>query len=419
MTRWFVLLLAVLSLTVTTGCHDSEPAPPQGPAGRTVLIYMAAQNSLGQWGNQRRDSMEIAEGSRYIADNNRLLVFMDDATNPRIYIYTRAHKRPQLVRMWPADKCSADPEMLKEVWAWTVANYPAAEYGLVMWSHADGWIPATNTEYTRGRMRPFSFGIDTGTADMGNDARGTQMDIDDMAAAIAAAGVRLRYIFFDACLMQNVEVAYALRNVTDYVVAAPMSIPAAGADYTHQLQAGLFSKDVADIVTTYHADITDPGKTNDYGDYGIVMSAVRTDKLAGLADALRRALPRSEAAGRSSADMAGVLNYQAYTSHYFFRPHNYDMQAALRALLPDGADAEARRALDEAVVAKAATDRFYIGPGYYSYQHVDTDNYSGISMFVPQSVYTENAGRTKLGDLNEAFRRTAWYRDAGWAATEW
>lgn len=90
MTRWFVLLLAVLSLTVTTGCHDSEPAPPQGPAGRTVLIYMAAQNSLGQWGNQRRDSMEIAEGSRYIADNNRLLVFMDDATNPRIY--TRARK---------------------------------------------------------------------------------------------------------------------------------------------------------------------------------------------------------------------------------------------------------------------------------------------------------------------------------------
>ena len=111
-----------------------------------------------------------------------------------------------------------------------------------MWSHADGWIPATNTEYARGRMRPFSFGIDTGTADMGNDARGTQMDIDDMAAAIAAAGVRLRYIFFDACLMQNVEVAYALRNVTDYVVAAPMSIPAAGADYTHQLQAGLLDR---------------------------------------------------------------------------------------------------------------------------------------------------------------------------------
>lgn len=414
--RW---LSALLVVSATAACHDNEPDIPEGPAGRTVLIYMAAQNTLGLDGYQRRDSIEIAAGRQYIGDRDRLLVFMDDATNPRIYRFTRSDKHPALVRTWAADECSADPGLLREVLEWTAANYPAEEYGLVMWSHADGWIPGTGTKRARGTARPFSFGIDTGTAGMDNDRRGTRMEIDDMRAAIAASGMHLRYLFFDACLMQNVEVAYALRNVTDYVIAAPMSIPAAGADYTHQLRSGLFSKDVADIVTTYHADVSDPALQNVYGDYGIVLSAVRTDRLPALAEALRQALPRSTAAGRRTADMNGILNYQAYTARYFFRPHNYDMQAALRALLPDGADAAITRALADAVVAKAATPRFYIGPGYYSYQHVDLQNYAAISMFVPQDIYTENASQTSSGDLNVAFRQTEWYRDAGWAATGW
>ena len=172
----------------------------------------------------------------------------------------------------------------------------------------------------------------------------------------------------DACLMQNVEVAWQLRDVADYIIGAPIATPAAGSNYTHQLQSGLFSADPADIAATYYADVTDPAQTADYGSFGIVISAVRTDRLPALAEAVRAALPGSAMAGRQSADMEGVLNYQAYTSVYFYRPHNYDMLQAAGRVLPEAARQAVTDALDEAIVYKAATPRFYIGPGSLSAQ---------------------------------------------------
>ena len=68
-----------------------------------------------------------------------------------------------------------------------------------------------------------------------------QMDVTDLAAALQRAKVHCKYILFDCCLMQNLEVDYALRHVTDYVIASPMSIASPGAYYTHLMQNGLFA----------------------------------------------------------------------------------------------------------------------------------------------------------------------------------
>ena len=417
--RLFPSMLA-LAAALLPACSDDGPDAPQPegvPARRTVLVYMAAQNSLGSRGYMDADLQELLDGRGAIADADRLLVFVDDAA-PRLLRYTRQEGEPRVVRTWPADVNSTSPAVLRDVLEWTRTHYPADEYGLVMWSHADGWIPPTRRAQAMA-PRPFSFGIDTGDNAPGSD-EGTQMDVADMAGAIAAAGIHLDYLFFDACLMQNVEVAWQLRDVADYIIGAPIATPAAGSNYTHQLQSGLFSADPADIAATYYADVTDPAQTADYGSFGIVISAVRTDRLPALAEAVRAALPGSAMAGRQSADMDGVLNYQAYTSVYFYRPHNYDMLQAAGRVLPEAARQAVTDALDEAIVYKAATPRFYIGPGSFSAQQtVDLDRYCGMSCFVPQDVYTQRAAATPLGDLNEAFRRTAWYEAAGWAATGW
>ena len=44
------------------------------------------------------------------------------------------------------------------------------------------------------------------------DGNTTQMDLSALADAITAAGIHMDYIFFDACLMQTVEGAWALRH---------------------------------------------------------------------------------------------------------------------------------------------------------------------------------------------------------------
>lgn len=416
----YFLPLLLLAAPALQGCDDDTPDVPAGegvPARRTVLIYMSAQNSLDYYSYKAADLQEILEGRAYIPDEDRLLVFVDDGA-PRLYRYTRQEAAPQTVRTWTGDVCSTDPATLRDVLEWTRTHYPAEEYGLVMWSHADGWIPATDTDYPTA-ICPYSFGIDTGeNSAAGND--GTQMEVDAMADAIDAAGIHLKYIFFDACLMQNFEVAWSLRDVTDYVVGAPMSTPAAGSNYAHQLQQGFFSQDPADIAATYYADVTDPLQTIDYGSFGIVTSAVRTDRLEAVAAALRAALPYSSLTDRNSPDMSDVLNYQAYTRTYFYRPHNYDARQAVERVVPAGHREAVLQAIDNAVTYKAATESFYIGPGsIQNQQAVDLDDYAGISLFIPQQTYTDHASETVLGDLNEAFRQTSWYEAAGWNVTGW
>lgn len=382
---------------------------------RTVLVYMAAQNSLGQDAYHRDDSLEIVRGAEALQEGQSLMLFIDDKAAPRLYAVQAGDKKPALVKRWETDANSTAAATLAAVLELMKAYCPAEEYGLVMWSHADGWLPPTESA----EVTPLSFGIDTGKNSLSSD-KGTQMAVETIAQTIKAAGIRFRYIFFDACLMQCIEVDYALRRVTDLVIASPMAISAAGAYYTHQVRDGLFSPTPEDIVDIYLADVTDPKLANDYDDYGIVISAVCTAALEPVVAALRTALPSSLATMKRNADMSAATNYHAYSYRYYYRPHYYDAAEALCALLPDETvRTPVLEALSYAVVRKAATPRYWLGPSNNTYQSVDLTTYSGVSLFVPQDIYTRNAKFTPYGDLNTLFKKTEWYSAAGWAKTGW
>ena len=394
---------------------EEEIAAPASPGQRTVLVYMAAQNSLGHDQFHRDDSLEIVKGADALQEGQSLMLFIDDKAAPRLYTLRAGNKQPALVKRWAEDANSTAAATLAAVLELMKVYCPAKEYGLVMWSHADGWLPPTESA----EVTPLSFGIDTGLHSLSSD-NGTQMAVETIAQTIKTAGLRFRYIFFDACLMQCLEVDYALREATELVIASPIAISAAGAYYTHQVRDGLFSTAPEDIVDIYLADVTDPAFKDDYDDYGIVISAVRTAALEPLVSALRTALPVSLAAGRRSADLSAATNYHAYVRKYYYRPHCYDAAEALTALLPDEAVlVPVLEALSQAVVRKAATPRYWIGPSDTTYQTVDLTTYSGVSLFVPQNIYTRNAKFTPYGDLNTLFQKTEWYSAAGWAQTGW
>lgn len=415
------LLLALLFPLLAACDSNDRDIVPDSPATarRTVLIYMAGQNSLGSSRWNASDSTEIAAGRIHINKDDRLLVFSDSRDGAKIYEVAADERQPRILRRFAGEVCSTSPDVLADVLKWVKENRPATEYGLVMWSHADGWIPPskdTRAHAVAATPRPFSFGIDDGLAEMGTD-NGPQMAIEEMAEAIEKAEIQLRYIFFDACLMQNLEVAYALRHVTDFVVGGPISIPACGANYTHQLESGLFADDPANIITTYRNDAEDPQQADKYDDFGIVLSVLRTEYLDDLAATLHDALPFSEAIGRTSVDMNGILAYQAYTWRYYYRPDNFDAAAALRRLLPEPHRERVLSLLDRTIHARAATAAFWRGPGYLD--NVDVpENFSGVSMFVPQQKYTENDHGIH-GNLNHAFTKTEWYNAAGWHTTGW
>ena len=414
--------------TADNSSADSEEGDgsEESDTVRTVLVYMAAQNSLGKYNYHEADSAEIMAAKDQLSNEKQLLIFIDVDTAPVLYKVTAEADEPEVLYTWENDVCSTNPEVFQEVLEKMVEFCPSDEYGLVMWSHADGWLPATETDYdaftetVSTASSLLAFGIDSGPNGNLGDS-GAQMDIADMAAAIEAVGVKMKFIFFDACLMQGLEVAYELKDVTEFLVAAPIATPGAGSYYTHQIETGFFSSDPADIARQYMEDVQDPELTYDYSDFGLVISCIRTDRLEALAEAFKAALPNSVLAEKNSPDMTDVLNYQAYTSTYYYRPHNYDALQSIRLIFAEEDVEAVEQALNDILTYYAATETFYIGPGYWDMQTVpvDEDAFRSVSMFVPQTIYSTYAVRCKYGNLNTAFQNTAWYKAAGWEATGW
>ena len=413
----FLLLLAFPLLAACSDDHaDDVPQPGSVKGRRTVLLYMAAENSLGSDGFLRSDSSEVMKGRAALANEDRLLMFIDDSQGSRLYRVTRQGTAPTLVHRWSRKLNASAPETLEEVCRMTKEQFPAEEYGLVCWSHATGWLPPVTSAAP---AAPKSFGRDRGDEAVG----ASEMSIEDLAAAIEAAGMKFEYVFFDCCLMQTVEAAFALRHVTERVIASPMSIASCGADYVSQIENGLFSREPADIAKTYVADAYDPAKRNTYGDWGIAISCLRTDGLEKLAHTIRELLPQSQLVNKTSPDMNGVLFYQYYGYKQKYRPHAFDMAATLRRLLPEEAAQEAVDVLDECLEYYGSGDAIFVGnasfSGFYVTMPEDRDRFRAVSMFVPQTIYEENANVCPYGDLNLAFQQTEWYRAAGFDRTGW
>ena len=416
---------------VLSSCHkDDDDSATDSP--RTVVLYMAAQNSLGSGSFLKSDSTEIATAAQYIRPaDGRLIVFIDDASLPRLYEVTA--EGFQFVKRYDTDLDSADPATLRQVLDDAALLAPAADYGLILWSHATGWLPPSGQKTTATRQR--SFGIDVGDGSMSKNRKadgtyGSEMSLSDLAQAVSASSIHhARYIMFDACMMGQLEVAYALRQVADHLVASPIAIDATGANYVSLLQSGVLLRGTADDIARRYV--------SDYStrQWGVVQASVRLDRLEALAAATRELLPFTQATGRQSVDMTGVLSYTGYGSGTLYRPYAYDAREAMARLLGRSADdsqpladaqAEAAwqawtKALSAAVTYWGSTTTFYVERSAYTGDYCSCGQGStGLAMFVPQTVYTTNAAKaTAYGDLNLAFRQTGWYAAAGWEQTGW
>ena len=123
---------------------------------------------------------------------------------------------------------SADPEVLKKILNEMQDLYPSDSYGLILGSHASGWIPSGGF----GRSNRMLYAEPVLTRSFGTDYTGpNEMDTRDMAKAIPFNKENLEFILFDACLMSSIEVLYDLRDKAKYVIASPAELPAPGFPY--------------------------------------------------------------------------------------------------------------------------------------------------------------------------------------------
>ena len=381
---YLIIYIGLLSLTACHRHHNDEPKPRQ--AVRTVIVYMMAENSMSQYTQDDIDEMVTARAD--VPDSVNFVVYKDDTALPVIMQLTaRDGLRTQYA--YTEDHLSTDSATMLQNLRRIISDFPAQRYSIVFWSHASGWIPRRKT-----------LGIDNGQNTTSNN--GFEMNVSELRWTLEQLP-HLECVFFDACVMQGIEVAYELRHVADWIVGSPAEIPGPGAPY-NTIMPYLCGGDPQGMARAYHAYY--PHHTDwRYG--GVLLSAIRTDRLDELARATRQVVP-GLFGERTDVPATG---FQRYTSEYSTFTYCYDMMTTFRSLLPDEDYALWRAAFDAAVPCRLTTTRWYANHCNDT-QVRDTANCGAVSMFIPNS-QGGSAG------WNEKLHATDWYHAAGWDTTGW
>ena len=366
---WFL----TIALLLLCACEKEEE--PQVPlvAGRTVLVYFAADNNLS--GSVEGDIAAMEEGLLHTdMHNGNLLVYVDKkGQSPQLLRLVQEGDsiRRELIEEYAIDHASATAERLHQVLRQVTDSYPSDRYGLVLWSHGTAWLPADYKNYLR------SFGTDTGNH---------FMSVNDLTAALS--DYHFDFLLFDACYMASLEVAYALRHCTDYLIASPTEVLADGFPYQLFMQ-DLFTPEanVVDIATQFY--------TYYQSSYGTV-SVPNTAELADLATAYRVIFQ-----GKSEEELFAVPVQELQIMEYLTGNVHalYDCADYVRQLATDSQYAEFQSCLDRAVIYKATTPKSAYAYAYGTYLPIN--RFSGLSIYVPQA---------ELAELNNWYQQLEWYQ---------
>lgn len=178
-----------------------------------VFVYMVADNDLVQWADS--DLVELQRvGS---TDDVAVVVQVDKPVIGARRVYVLPGTVQEKQHLGVIDMC--DWATLADFIEWGIMHFPAKKYCLVLWDHGTGWT----------MMPQGTFGYDGSSGNRMSIANG------DLRQAISRAcdhtGETIDLIAFDACLMQQIEIAYELRDHATVMVGPQSVCPVAGFRY--------------------------------------------------------------------------------------------------------------------------------------------------------------------------------------------
>ena len=388
-----LLLGACLAFFFLASCED-EPEIVKTPK-RTVLVYIAADNNLAHFALDDMDEMK--EGLLQVNGELKLLVYVDTGSSARLVELKKESRNvvENVVREY-GDRNSTGTEETREVFRDVFSNpaFAAESYGLIYWSHADGWAPYGSTRQTRW------IGQDTGDGDY-------RMNISDFVSILKEAP-HFSFIMFDACFMSSVEVAYELRSYTDYYIGSPTENPGPGAPYDliTPLMAG--ENAAVDMASAYfeHYNAKYNGGiniSNKNWTGGTSICVMRTSALKQLASVTAQVLPETLADNERLS--ATVFDYDQRPPSSTYYIGYFDFKQLVQALADETSLVEWEHAFDEVIAFWKTTDK-----NYSQVAHMfSMEGTNGITHYIPNSNDTYAL----------AYRSTAWYQDAGLAKLGW
>ncbi len=244
---FFVLLVAAISVA---SCTEEGP-DTESINKQTILVFMpwtgTANGSEGLYPYFKKnlDSIEsaIVKAGQM---NGRALVFLSTSANTSsLYEITLVNKKIQhtQIKEYSGNAyTTADgiTQLLNDV----KSNAYALNYAMVISSHGMGWTFKDDWDNYPYSAKPRRYAL-VSNHDKGNhapyyptrfygsvdDINNYGTDIESLETGIRNAGVKMQFILFDDCYMANVETAYQLKDVTNFLIGSTSEIMAQGMPY--------------------------------------------------------------------------------------------------------------------------------------------------------------------------------------------
>ncbi len=247
-----LMAIIVLGSLALLPMLDTNGAEEENMAKWTFMVYLDSDNNLESAGVEDMNEMEMIGST----DEVNIIVQMDrweteesddDTSNgdwkgcKRFRVEkdgdTSIINSPELMDLGEVNM--GDPDVLIDFARWSMDNYPAENYGMVLWDHGgafygicwDDTVPGSN---------------EADTINM------TEMKYAAREIYLHRGAEKLEFWGFDACLMAQVAVLYQLKDFVEVAVASGYNEPGDGWPYEDFL---------ADLTMTPTMDGAELGKS--------------------------------------------------------------------------------------------------------------------------------------------------------------
>lgn len=195
------------------------------PADFVLMVYMVGSDLESTYNIATEDIRSMmTEGSSSRVDivvqaggssRWRMIEIEEERIN-RLYIRKDKVETLQVLN----NQNMSDPGVLTDFITYTVENFPAQRYGIILWNHGSGSV------YGFGNDELYNY---------------EAMPVSNLALAFeqakAATGVTFELIGFDCCLMGTLETAVAMAPYGEFMVASQEIVPGNGFHYPSLISA--------------------------------------------------------------------------------------------------------------------------------------------------------------------------------------
>ena len=278
------------------------------------------------------------------------------------------------------EQFSTSPDVFKEVLNSMIKESSGRRYGLIYWSHGNGWLPGLS--YNQGTQK--------NTRAIGLDGI-YSMNVEDFGLVLKDVKTPC-FVVLDACYMGAVEVAYTLRNSTDFLISS--SSETLGVTFPYHLI-------LPDLVEGTNASLShsldlylDYCYSDYYGDGTIsgMASLIDCNQMDALAATFKQVL----LSGSINVDTDSIQSFDYSFPHCYYDLRDYANAVTRDSIVMKLFDT----CLDQAVIKKVTTPSLYSVYGGEE-NLMAVKNFSGLSVYIP--------GVSKEKD--SVYKLTEWYKD--------